>query len=236
MRDAAVVALGTLLDRHKQPCHIALVRAMFDTSDAVRKDAAVWVLLLEDRMPPEATGLLLNYANHRNPEVRSDVMTMLAYTAGQNPIVRAVLRQATHDRSLMVRNNATAGLWKATKDLSAVVPHWLNLVESESLAETRDEDAELRKAVSIGAASQIHQCGEEHPRELIDTLLPLLADESPVLRRAAVRSLGALAAASEQCRRILKKQAVRKRVAPLLDDSDKAVRQNAAMALERLPE
>jgi HEAT repeat protein len=126
-------------------------------------------------------------------------------------------------------------LWKATKDLPAVVPHWLLLAESAARDEAQDEDAGLRQLIGVGAASQLQKLGSEQPRDLISTLLPLLADESPVLRRSAARTLGTLAVDSKRCRRILKQQAVRSSVAPLLDDPDESVRAHAAVALERLP-
>jgi hypothetical protein len=55
---------------------------MFDSSDAVRVNADALVSLLVDRMPPEATGLLLKHADHRNPHIRSSVLTTLSHAAG----------------------------------------------------------------------------------------------------------------------------------------------------------
>ncbi len=235
VRNAAVLALGTLLDRFEQPCHLSLVRAMFDADPLIRTHADLFVRLMAKRLPEDAVPLLLSQAAHRDPSIRSSVLETLAAAAGDDPTIRAVLRQAVHDRDYMVRNNVIVALFKQTGDLSAAVSHWLMLLDEPGNADAAKFESERQQFVQIGIAQHVRNLGLQRPKEMINALIPLLKDESPVVRGAAARTLGAIANDSDEARRLAVKLRVREELKPLLDDSVENVRANAAVGLDRLP-
>jgi HEAT repeat protein len=159
----------------------------------------------------------------------------LAAAAGDDPTVRAVLRQAVHDRDYIVRNNVIVALVKQTGDLSAAVQHWLMMLDEPGNADVAEAESERQQIVQIGVARHIHDLGKRKPKEIITILIPLLKDESPVVRGAAARNLGAIASGSDEAKRLAVKLRVREALQPLLDDRVESVRANAAVGLKRLP-
>ncbi len=233
IRSEAVRVLGTVLYLNKRQCHLALLEAMNDSDSSVRHEAVTYVGFLVDRLPREAIPMLLALADDRSTDVRSGIMPTLGRAAGKDPIVLAVFKQATHDRSFRVRMNAVAGLWEATDDLPKLVPHWL-LLEEPVPQDADDDEKTIRSLAATGVALRFHNFGKTRPAETATILLPLLADDSPVIRRGSAKMLGAMTTDSKDAKRILKKKNVLAAVKKLLDDPDKSVRFSAAVAVERL--
>jgi HEAT repeat protein len=231
IRSASVVALGLLVHRHNQRCPLVIVELMFDSDATVRTNAGGLVSIIDD-LPPEGTALLYKNVNHTDPVIRSDVMTPLARADGRNPKVIKVLEKATRDADAGVRVNAVAGLWQATGDLSRLVPLWLRLLEDAPPGNPTDRQGTLRQLGAIAGATKLRELGVANPKEIAAELVKSLTDKSPQMRRAAARSLGAMAGETAKARRVLRKAGVERALKPLLDDPDESVQTATVIVLE----
>ncbi len=263
VREAGVTALATILFLQKQPCPTAVVKALFDADAEVRLSACTYVGAFE-KFPDEARALLLRALEHEDVHVRSVASLPLALAWGKEKEVLDALKKATKDKNLTARNNAYAALWRLTRDLDLTLPHLLQSIEEVSAFKPEDKlDTEAEKRdrasstlVAMGSAARLVELTAERPADLAKGCLKLLGDPSPVIRRAAVRTLGAMAVEPKEAlpllkdgldwkpppvdrkkvRAVLKDLKVEAAVRKLLDDPDESARGNAAVALERLAE
>ena len=239
VRNAGVLALGTLCERHGRACPLTLIDAMFDADELVRTNAGGLVSLF-DKLPRAALPILFEYAADPDPERRSDALVSLGRAGANDPTVLIVLRQAVRDRDVMVRTHAVAGLWHATKDLSEVVPHWLRFIDDAQTQNDPDarrtaaERSAVGRLAAFGAAELLDTHGGTDPDRLGKVLVDLLDSDLPAIRRRATERLGKLAADSEAAKRILQQQQADKSLRKLLKDEDPGVREAAAAALKQL--
>jgi HEAT repeat protein len=176
--------------------------------------------------------LLFKNVNHTDAIIRADVMMPLARFDGKNTKVIKVLEKATSDADAGVRINAVAGLWQATNDLSRLVPLWLRQIEDAPPSNPTDRQGTVRQLAAIAGAFRLRKLGLSKPKDVSIELIKSLADKSPKIRRAAARSLGAIAGETAEAKRVLRKAGVAKALTPLLDDPDESVQFEAFSALE----
>ena len=234
IRYASVEALGILCSRHDRPCPMVLIETMFvDPSSRVRERADAWATIT-NKVPREATPLLLKYAPDPNSEMRRRAIFLLADVGSKDKLVLAVLHQAANDRDIQVRAAAVSGIWRATDDLAQVVPHWL-------LVEWPDDDVDPKTTlensslIMLGTIILVHENCMSRPKQMCDVLLELLRSDLPVHRRRAARTLGAMAKDPAQPKRVLlQSKDVAGALRKLLDDSNQKVREQAAWALEQV--
>lgn len=265
IREEAITAIGTITYLNKQPCPVALVKSLFDGNADVRLTACTYVGVFE-KYPAEARALLLRALEHTDANVRSTAIHPLARVWGKEKEVLAAVKKATKDKNLSVRHNAYAALWSISQDLDLVLPHWLQAVEGmadlKPEVELATQEAKFEQAsatlIGLGSAVKLFELTAERPADLAKALLKLLADDSPIIRRAAARTLGAMAVDPKQTtpllkdlppdspglklpvvdhkkvKAILKDLEVDAAVRKLLADPDEKVRANAETALKRL--
>lgn len=239
VRNAGVLAMGTLCMRHGRECPLALIRAMFDADDLVRANAGGMASLFK-KLPPSSVPILLEHAASPDPQVRCHALVSLGRAGGNNRTVSAVLRQGVHDRDVFVRTHAVAGLWHATGDLSQVVPHWLRFIhESRIPNRPSNEQAENlaaigRQLAGTGAVELLQEQGRKHPEMLCEVLIRLLGSGPPEIRRGAAEQLAVMAADSARLQQVLKSQQVETALRKLRDDPNEEIRLAAAAALESL--
>jgi HEAT repeat protein len=263
IREAAIGTLAPIAYRNKQPCPLAIIKALFDADPEVRSTATTYVGIDFQKYPEEARRLLLRALEHDDTDVRANVSGALARVWGKDKEVIAALKKATKDKKLIVRNNAYAALWPLIGDLDFVLPHWLEasdalgLVPQEDELRTEEEKRERCTAclIGIGSAVKLVELTAERPAELAAALLKLLTHPSPVIRRSAARSLGAMNLDGKEPRidakdfppdiklpqvdhqkvkGVLVDLKVAAEVRKLLNDPDASVRASAATALKRL--
>jgi HEAT repeat protein len=86
------------------------------------------------------------------------------------------------------------------------------------------------------AVQRLQYHGKKSPQEMGKCLIRLLSDKSPVIRRAAARTLGALAGEHAKTKTVFRELNADDAVAKLLADSDASVKRAAQTALEKFGE
>ncbi|MHC4605819.1 MAG: HEAT repeat domain-containing protein [Planctomycetota bacterium] len=233
--DAAIrsVALA-VLSRYEVDAAAPDIVPLLEDKDEVIREAA-YHALLELRSKNAAPRLVLLLKN-RDGKLREKVLTVLDYIEAEiDPkAILPLLADPNPDVRAAAEDMLVGSDWNRPENFTPLL---------------KDADPALR----AGAAAGLGRAGEE---KHVPLLLPLLGDESPLVRLAAVRSLGALATDAEQIvPRILPFLADRDphvriaalealggmdadtavdRIAPLLKDPHPGVRRNAAGTLGRL--
>jgi HEAT repeat protein len=241
VRYEALHALAGICVIHERPCPLALIEGLFDRNHDVR--AAAWTCVgAFHKYPEKALPLLLRAAEHEDANVRQSVLIPLATLGGKSAVVLAALKKRTADPDLQVRNNAHVAVYQINKDLSFIVPYWLECIASyQPIKLGKDDQTEelkrkgaARNLIIIGAAEQLCQLGRERPAELANILRKRLSDKSPGMRRVSARILGDMAGDNEKARAIVRKLHVEGELRRLLRDPDASVRAEAGHALETI--
>lgn len=239
LRSHAVRAVAAIAFLHKKPTPLVVVRALFDADEGVRSDAHTYVGAFQ-KHPERALPLFLRAVEHADPAVRGNVLLPLAELGGKQERVLIALGRATADKDAVVRNNAQVALWKLTGDLEAWVKHLLSTVEAVAESKrkgNRQATAKEQTAIELlsqGASFQLRELGKERPAEFADVLIGQLSQESPLRRRAAARTLGAIAGDNEKAKKVVQERKVDQELQKLLKDADATVRAAAETALGKI--
>jgi HEAT repeat protein len=243
--DIRVAALNTLAligMTTKGECPLVMVEAIFDKDEDVSSLAASLVGCYE-KFPSEALPLLFRAMEHEDREVRQQIPSVLAKAARDDKRTVPALKKAIADKDWWVRSSAVGALFAATHDFDLVVPHWLlanenyqELTETLRATLTADQQSaqvDANNEASLAVQKMIYH-GKKSPQEMGKCLIGLLSDKSPVIRRAAARTLGALAGYKEKTKAVFRELNAHDAVARLLSDSDPSVKRAAKTALEKL--
>lgn len=242
-RAAALESLTVELMLTKGECPVEALELMFDKVDSVRWNAATCVSCL-DKFPKTAAPLLLRAATHEDRAVRDVVPRALVRAAREHRRTVPVLMALTRDKDMLVQAHAFEALFDATQDFDLVVPYWLRTDESyqRSVEEhksvqngARRKDPELESVPPLEYAKKLlEEYGKKEPEKLGNCLIKLLKDKSPVIRRGASRTLGAMAADEKASKEVLRTLSASQAIEKLEDDSDESVRAAAKAALTKL--
>jgi hypothetical protein len=201
IREAAVLGLGMISKKRKDPCPLVITEAMLDKDEFVSQMAdgvAGWF----KTYAPGSVEVLLRCAKSEDPELRAKCLTHLARAGGKDKKVLEAIEKAKKDESFGVRHNAHCALFQATDNLADFLGYLIRLEEDpEGVLGKVDADSEAGKLVltrrnlgRISAAVLVAEWSDKRPDDLAPALLKLLASPSPEMRRGAARLIGISAA------------------------------------------
>jgi hypothetical protein len=203
VREEAVLALFHIARKHKLPCPLALVEAIFDEEFFVRQDAAS-VSTQFSTFAPGTVELALRGSWSEDTETRSCGLNLLALAAPRDPKALAVIETAKNDRNFQVRHNAHCFKFLATGRLEEYLVWLIRVQEDDRVLDPIPKEEELRKREEcvrnlaiLGSAQTILEWTEKRPDDLADALLVLLEHKSSVVRHGAVRLIRATAVQSD---------------------------------------
>jgi HEAT repeat protein len=230
VRVTAVDAVDLKAFREKaKVCPVQLIEALDDEDERVRGAAMNYIPVFE-RLPKEGLPLLLKALKHEDLTVRQNVAGAFYQFGKEAKRALPELKQALKDEDPLVRHNAAVSLWHITGQADLVVPTCVRHLTAR-IPVGDDPDAVWRASASL-----LRRIGLEATADTASVLIKLLADESPGMRRAAARSLGALAGENAKTRATIDRLNAEVAVRKLLEDPDEKVRQEARTALDRLAE
>lgn len=236
VREAVVETVGALTFLHDLPFSDILQDALqCDDRQLQMLSLDAITLLGENSLPLELRPLLLQSAQDESAEIRSRALTALKeFRNPPDGLVRAVVAQAVHDRDAMVRMNAVAAIWRWDGDLKFAVTCWLRELESTPDPDAAMREEQVRDFIPVAAAATIRNLGMEQPEAIVPVLVELVQHESPVVRAASARTLGAIAEQVEAAVDISRHHSAEEQLQQLLEDKYENVRENAAIGLQRL--
>ena len=243
VRVASLELLALIANAQHQSCPEVLVRALFDRNDEVRGTAFTYLDCPGFKDYSKASlALLLRALEHQDADVRCSIPQPLVRAGGKSKEVLNALEKATKDKHVLVRNNAHVALWDLEKDWGRFVRHLLQSVEAPTASTNglvKDSSDEKRgreaiQLVALGCTIYLKKLCDEKPAELAPILLKLLTDESPVIRRAAARSLGAMSIDNPKGEKVLKDLNAVNALEKAVKDDDARVRRCAEIALCRI--
>jgi HEAT repeat protein len=211
---------------------------LFDPDADVRASASNMVAAFE-RYPDGALPLLLKAMESEDAFVRHHAPHMLSYM-GKNDQVVAALRKGMQDRDFMVRNNAGVALGKILDDFSIPIPCWLEAIgksEENQLAKKpilEKEEAHLMNMLALSTATLFHDESRNNPKRFADALVKQLDHASPLVRRIAVRQLGAAAIDNPKLKEVFQSMQLLKTLQRFVDDADTRMRAEVKTAIERI--
>jgi hypothetical protein len=258
VRDEAVMTLYRIARAPKRPCPLAVVQAIFDPDVFVRQTAGALATQCS-AFPPGTVELALRASWSEDEVLRIAGLDLLSRAAPRDQRTLAVLETAKNDRSFLVRSNSHVYKFKANDKLDEFLYWLIRLQEDKTVLDPVPKDEVLRKkeediremATLAGAQLIVGWC-EKRQDELAAALLQVLDDKSPLVRRGAVRLIGASVVKTDLSKpqsgeipgRVLEKSNVapclekrkaRERLEELSNnDPDSTVREAARWALDRL--
>jgi hypothetical protein len=199
VRNEAVEARVSIARNRKDACPLAVVEALLDDDEAVRQTAD----LLAGQFKTFAAGsveVLLRCAGSETGKGQLCLLH-LARAAGKDKRVLDAIEKATQDASFSVRHNAHVARFQANDNLEQFLTYLIRLQEDpdgvlgkvDPLSEEGKREIVTRNLTRIGATVLIIEWSENRADDLAAALKKLLGSPMPLLRRGAVRLVGACA-------------------------------------------
>jgi hypothetical protein len=238
VRYQAMLTLGDISYRGKLPCPLALAKCVLDTHDPVQYNAEAYVGLFK-KFAPGCLEIFLKAMKVTGSPTRSNLATTIARAGRRDPRVLKLLEAGMHDADMLMRHNSHIAMYSINKDLNMIVPYYLFTIErlhkpsKKALRTTKSKQKFVagRNVLAVGSAYQIRDLGKQQPTKVGKILIPLLNDRHVPTRRAAARTLGAIAGSSKKSKAALVKLNVRDHLLKMKIDKDKSVRRAVAVAL-----
>jgi hypothetical protein len=198
VRQRAVAALCHWANRLGRPCPLAVIRALSDSVDEVRWEAAAWAAVFKT-FAPGSTEVLLHGVTADKAELRSTSLLLLARAAGKDPKALEAMEKATEDKVFDVRHSAHLALFRARDRLDEHLPYLIRIREDPASvltpgpadSEVAKEERAQRNLFLLTIAMQVMEWSESRADELAGVLMKLLDDKSAVMRRGAANLIAA---------------------------------------------
>ena len=198
VRGQAVQCRAMIAAKRNESCPLSVVESMLDKDESVSQLASTCGELFKT-FAPGSSDVLFRCTKSENTALRSGCLTLLARASGKDKKAVEAIRHARKDKNLVVRHSAHVALFQATDNLPEYLTYFIRLQEDPEGALGRPEgDAEdvNRERVTLelarlGSATVIAKWSDDRPSELAPTLVKLLGDPSPAMRRGAARLIGA---------------------------------------------
>jgi HEAT repeat protein len=238
VRSAAVYALAFVLHDQERMCPLELARSLLDPDAGVRASAATMVGTFR-KFSDDCLPVLLKAIKSDDAMVRHHVPEMLATWGGDERVI-AALEKAAHDKKWQVRNNAGVVLGRLLDDVSIPLPCWLEAIGvSENDMNAKEprlekDEATAVRLIAVGAATRLRELSKEKPKALAEALVNQLTNPSLLIRRMAVRSLGAMCIDNPKARDVHRTLQTLKVLGPLAEDPDPAMRTEVQTAIKRI--
>lgn len=242
VREQAVVCLGWIVMKRKEPCPLLIIETILD-KDLYVSQMADGITGNFKKLAPGSVEVLLRVAESDDARIRGSSLLHLARFAGKDKNVLAVIEKATRDKNPIVRCSAQNALFQANDNLEEYLVSLLRLQEDTEAvwgpmdADTKEgmEEITQRNLAVLSSVLQINHWTENRADDLARVLIKLLASDSPKVRRGAARLVGASAVRVDSKKFELND--VKKQLFPgeePIDPANPPVRSKAAIVLEKL--
>jgi hypothetical protein len=120
------------------------------------------------------------------------------------------------------------------------VPCWLEAIgKAEENALEKKPPVDKPEAltvnlIAIGAANQFYELSRKDPRKLAEVLVKQLDNPSPLIRRIAVRQLGAMTIDNPKAAEVHRSIQTLKALERLIDDPDPGMKSEVKTAIKRI--